>query len=45
LPEDWNDYLRHRFEQRRLAVAQGDDAETPPAELLACIRARVEQNP
>jgi putative addiction module CopG family antidote len=45
LPEDWNDYLRYRFEQGRAGSAQGDYAETPPAELMARIRARIEQNP
>jgi predicted transcriptional regulator len=45
LPHDWNDYLRYRFEQGRAAMARGDHSETPPAELMARVRARVEKNP
>jgi hypothetical protein len=45
LPHDWNDYLRDRFEQGRAAMARGDYLETPPAELMARVRARVEKNP
>jgi hypothetical protein len=45
LPHDWNDYLRYRFEEGRAAMARGDYSETPPAELMARVRARVEKNP
>jgi putative addiction module CopG family antidote len=45
LPDDWNDYLRYRFEQGRAAIARGEYSEASPAELMARVRARVEENP
>jgi predicted transcriptional regulator len=43
-PHDWNDYLRYRFGRGRAAVARGEYEETSPAELMARVRARVEEN-
>jgi hypothetical protein len=45
LPHDWNDYLRYRFQQGRDAVARGAYSEASPAELMARVRARIEEKP
>jgi Arc/MetJ-type ribon-helix-helix transcriptional regulator len=42
LPTDWNEFLRHRFEAGRAALARGEAVATTPDELMDSINAELD---